>query len=255
MKAFYEHKIKNMIIFILNNVDYGAHFHDGVEIVVNPHGKFSVNIDNVKYEVNPNQILTVFPNQIHKYTDCTKEEYFLIIIKPSYISDLTNTFKTCIPKNPVIDMNETTKRLFRIIHHTYKSGTERSTKLLISAFLSLILDNQNFDKSNVQQPDTVHTVLKFCEDNYKTDINIAKVSDALHLNSSYVSHIFSDKLGISFRDYINGMRINYACELMQTTDLSVTEICYRCGFKSIRTFNRAFLKECTISPSEFKKKL
>ncbi len=61
-------------------------------------------------------------------------------------------------------------------------------------------------------------------------------------------------MGMGFGAFVNQYRIAYAEQLLLSTRLSVTEIAEACGFSTIRSFNREFLRSKTVSPSEFRKK-
>ena len=56
----------------------------------------------------------------------------------------------------------------------------------------------------------------------------------------YISHLFKDRLGIGFHEYVNMMRVNEATKLLTETTESVTDIAYQVGFSCPRSFNRAF---------------
>ena len=68
------------------------------------------------------------------------------------------------------------------------------------------------------------------------------MASRLHLSKFYISHLFSQKLHLSYSDYIRSLRISEACRLLTETSLGITEISYQVGFPTPRTFNRAFLK-------------
>ena len=62
--------------------------------------------------------------------------------------------------------------------------------------------------------------------------------------------MFSEAVGINFRRFVNELRLEYARELLTATDLPVTEIAYKSGFGSIRSFNRAFGEEYHSVPKK-----
>ena len=64
----------------------------------------------------------------------------------------------------------------------------------------------------------------------------------------------SNKLHIGFNDYINSLRVSNACKHLLKTDLSITEISEIVGFNTLRTFNRAFVKQMGITPSDYRTK-
>jgi AraC-like DNA-binding protein len=80
------------------------------------------------------------------------------------------------------------------------------------------------------------------------------MSRDLGVSRSHLSHTFSQRLGTNFRSYVNALRIDQACEMLKGTEDSVTHIAYECGFESQRTFNRVFMEQCGLSPSEYRRK-
>ena len=71
--------------------------------------------------------------------------------------------------------------------------------------------------------------------------------------SKYVlSRVFSGTFHTNFCQYVNGIRLNYACAYLENTKDSITEISLECGFESQRTFNRAFKKKYRMTPREYR---
>jgi AraC-like DNA-binding protein len=99
----------------------------------------------------------------------------------------------------------------------------------------------------------MRSVVQYCSRNFTKDLSLAILEEELHLSKYYISHLFGDKLGIRFNDYINSLRISEACKLLGNSDLSVTEISERVGFNTLRTFNRAFVKQIGLAPSEYRR--
>ena len=59
----------------------------------------------------------------------------------------------------------------------------------------------------------------------------------------------------SFNQYVNEARLGYACQRIETTDDTLTEISMDSGFGSLRTFNRVFKEKYRLTPSEYRNKL
>ena len=49
------------------------------------------------------------------------------------------------------------------------------------------------------------------------------------------------------------MRITKACRLLENTMMSVSEICYECGFNNKSNFNRIFFKAKKMTPTDYRK--
>ena len=55
-----------------------------------------------------------------------------------------------------------------------------------------------------------------------------------------------------FVQYVNRLRINLACQLLMSGELSITDICYQVGFNNLSNFNRQFLLLKEMSPSRWR---
>ena len=94
---------------------------------------------------------------------------------------------------------------------------------------------------------------------------LAHVADRLHgrieaedlyrlagLSHSQFSEAFRAAFGVSVTRYIRGQRLRRAKRLLRSTDLSVTEIAFMCGFGAISQFNAAFKAEVGIPPTRYR---
>ena len=63
----------------------------------------------------------------------------------------------------------------------------------------------------------------------------------------------NDVLSAGFTDYLNGVRIGKAKELLENTDLTVSEICAQTGFNSDQNFIRVFKKYVGMTPGQYRK--
>ena len=57
-------------------------------------------------------------------------------------------------------------------------------------------------------------------------------------------------MGIGFSDFINTLRVEHACELLEK-GRSITDVAFASGFSSIRSFNRLFSRNMGMTPTEF----
>lgn len=84
------------------------------------------------------------------------------------------------------------------------------------------------------------------------NLKITDVALAVGSNRTYVSAYFNREASTTFYDYINGLRIEYACRLLKETELSVKIIASKSGYNSPQAFIRVFTKIKGSSPTEYK---
>jgi transcriptional regulator GlxA family with amidase domain len=67
------------------------------------------------------------------------------------------------------------------------------------------------------------------------------------------SRSFRKNSGMTFVQYVNRQRIQRACELLINTNVSVTDVCFRVGYKNLSSFDRQFQVQKGISPRRFRR--
>lgn len=92
-------------------------------------------------------------------------------------------------------------------------------------------------------------------DGYVTPgLTIKELADRLHTNRTYLSKYINTTYGISFRDWITGLRIDYAKRLLvQNPKLTIADVSARSGFQSPSHFIRLFRESTNCSPAKWRK--
>ena len=102
---------------------------------------------------------------------------------------------------------------------------------------------------------TIYRIEKACKDmirNYDKPLDINKYATECNLSSSRFSHLFKECTGQSPQSYFIGVKIKKACELLENTDLSVSEIGEQVGIPDQNYFSRLFKKYTSKSPTSYK---
>ena len=87
------------------------------------------------------------------------------------------------------------------------------------------------------------------------ELSLREVSSAIGSNMKYLSLYLNNMLGLSFYEYVNKYRVEYACKLIhsmyESGRVNMTEIARQSGFNSLSSFNRYFKREVGVTPKEF----
>lgn len=84
------------------------------------------------------------------------------------------------------------------------------------------------------------------------DITLESIASCLLVSKSYLSKIFKNTTGEYFADYVRNLRINLACNLLKTTNLTNEEIVKKCGLKDVPSFYRLFKAEVGQTPNQYR---
>ncbi|WP_020526887.1 AraC family transcriptional regulator [Flexithrix dorotheae] len=88
---------------------------------------------------------------------------------------------------------------------------------------------------------------------FKEKISLDDVSSLINMSPSSFSRYFKSRANKTFSDFVIEIRIGYACKLLLEGNLSVTQIAYECGFRTLSNFNRKFKEINNNSPLGYKK--
>ncbi len=88
---------------------------------------------------------------------------------------------------------------------------------------------------------------------YQSNIKIQDLADILKFSVRHTSTVLNKLYGMSFTQKLIQKRLTVAKNLLIYTDLSITQICFDCGFQKHSFFNSCFRKQYGSTPSEFRK--
>ncbi len=94
--------------------------------------------------------------------------------------------------------------------------------------------------------------VEYINQNYDKNINLNDVAAAVNYSRSHFSFLFKTVMGQTFIEYLNRIRIEKATELLQSSNLSITDISYTVGFNTITNFNKNFKHYIGITPKAYK---
>lgn len=256
MKFF--HQFHGAPQIIHNNfLTYEAHLHFEIEIIALFDGDATLTVGEKNYTLNKGDFAIVFPNTVHSYFSKKDIDVGKFIFSPDTVPELNTVFMEKCPVSPIIPSEKAEKcGLIALAKDIIKSYSTSSSPVQ-NAYLTLLAGKilelcelENREKSNHK---IIDNIFDYCQKNYTNQITQQDVAAALHISESHLSHIFGSKIKINFRNYINILRTNKACRLILQTDKNIVAISDECGFSSIRSFNRAFVRNVGMTPTQYRK--
>jgi len=231
------------------------HFHDAIEIIFTTSGSGTAICNGVKHHHKPGSVFFAASNEVHYFTDRTDDITGLVVdIEPHILLGSVSQLKDAAPisriwENPAMD-----HKLWGLVDFIIKNQFELNQETLTaltSALLMLLLECVELEKTKTTNS-TITKILDYCQEHCAEPISLETLAQELDLSISHISRIFSHKLKISFSDYINGLRLNTAVNLMNTSNITITKAAAYAGFPTIRTFNRVFIEQYGITPSQYR---
>ncbi len=178
--------------------------------------------------------------------------------------DLTREIRTSYPGIPVIMM--TAYHHESIIFKALRMGmTDYIRKPLSLKYLKKRVAEVLEGKSTHADEETgsvgkekdflMDGIGEYIENNYMKDLTLDRLAKSAGQNKYDFCKDFKSRFGKSCISYLNDIRIRKAAELLGNHDLSITDIAFSIGFRSLEHFNRLFKEQYKICPRDYRKSL
>jgi AraC-like DNA-binding protein len=100
----------------------------------------------------------------------------------------------------------------------------------------------------------VATILEYLMHHYLEEIDLKKLASLVNMAEGSLCRFFKMKVGITLFEYLNKIKVEYACKLLMDPDLNILNICLDSGFNNLSHFNKQFRKITGVTPSEYRKR-
>ena len=136
----------------------------------------------------------------------------------------------------------------------YKLPIRANIYLMMTALLRYYCGSKNeLDRMIYHNVMRLRPVITYIAEHYKEKIYIETLSDMITVSPDYFTKMFKDSIGRTPIDYINGLRINRAMQMLATTDISVNDISDGLGFSNSNYFHKIFKQYMDTSPAAYRK--
>ncbi len=115
-----------------------------------------------------------------------------------------------------------------------------------------VSSDKNISPSECQQY-FIEKAIKYIKDHFKEKLTLKKVASVVYMNPKYFSQVFKKEIGVSFSEYVNTLKIQHACRLLETTDFPAYRISMECGFSDPSYFSRVFSNQMNMTPQTYRK--
>jgi len=148
---------------------------------------------------------------------------------------------------PLIKLLETQKGLTRII------TLLNCLNILAQGEEYIFLSTQEVKPLNTKHKERIDRIFQFTMDNFTEPIQLSEVAKIADMSIPAFCNYFKKSTKKKYIDFLNEVRIGYACNLLVDTQTSIVDACYQSGFSTIANFNKQFLKIRKMTPSKYRK--
>jgi AraC-like DNA-binding protein len=114
------------------------------------------------------------------------------------------------------------------------------------------LSTRSMDTSNNKYRQRLDAVFQFTISHFQQPITLTEVAQIAHMSITAFCRYFKTSTKKSYIEFLNEIRIGYACKLLQDTDKTIVDICYESGFNTAVHFNKQFIKLKKMTPGKYR---
>ena len=234
---------------------FSTKFHSHLEIMCVLDGCIKASIDKKDYIIKSGEFCVVFPFVLHSYEYAPDAAFRLIMVAPKQIPEIEKELYSVKPETPCYQLDRNIAMVTENIVRCMDQGDSISEKMAYGYTIALvgeILQRSSLTDANEKKSNAIKDLLIYCNSHFTEEINVSTAAAACFVSESLVSKVFSKEIGCSFRTYVNSLRIDYACRLLEKTDMRIIDVMYACGFRNQTSFNRVFLEICRQTPRQYR---
>lgn len=242
------------------------HWHDHYEIEYIMSGNGKQVLNGVEYPLTSGSLHFLTPTDFHEIITDQRLE----IIKFNFREDNVDSFIL----STLIGLCGNTSMIFSgkekqvlesllsvSLEHTelYKGSQyyPQMIKKLLECILLNIIEHWGTSGSNIEndsQGNNIQKVLLYIHKHFKENLELKTVADVVHYSPQHMSKLFHKTMGITFKEYVTNLRMNYASELLINTQIEIAQIGREAGFGTRQNFTKEFNLFYSCSPSEYRQK-
>lgn len=247
------------------------HWHEEAELLLAVGGDVMVRINDRTFHLAEGEVAYIEPYALHAcYKAGSKTCSFLaLVFRPEVISvgrsgALYDTYVAPVERGEVRFLSHMTHELSWQRHVIELVASSRQYKLVpydrsdlfIRSILYSIWSELFLHADMNSKPSQTYTrlapALEYIYQNYKYPITIEEMAEKVSLSVSRFSYLFREHLHVSPVAHLLQYRLHQSSILLQSTDLTVAEIAFECGFDNLSNFNRQFKSNFGCTPTAYR---
>ena len=236
------------------------HWHRSIEIFMVFEGHLKFYLNDLEQELNPGEFVLVNSNEIHAIDSPEPNKTVVIQIPLKTFSDyftgeqyIRFTHESKKQDVQVVDLIQEMFAAYGKKETGYdmrvKSGYYMLLYLLVSVYRELDVKDELLKQN--RKLNKLTPITNYMKEHYREELSLEALAEVFGYAPAYISRMFQKYAGINYKDYLQGVRVEYAFAELNRAEHTVSEVAFHHGFPSSRAFSKAFQKKYGMLPSAY----
>lgn len=251
------------------------HYHDGYEIDLIVRAKFQLFVRDENFMIGERDLVFIDEYDLHKlvYSTSHAHDLYVLNFKKSFLQPF---LKACggaslldeLREKPVSRVNLNPQQFDRVrslfddlcrlyqnvgrISEARREGLLRCALFLLLEAVRTLLPDVREAVANPKQ-EQARRLIHYLDEHFSEDITLERLESLFFLSRYHICHLFKEVTGFSLFYYLQHRRVIEAQRLLRTPQANVSDVCFRCGFRSAQQFYKVFKKLTHQTPRDYAK--
>lgn len=257
------------------------HEHETLELVYIASGAIQMSYYKTKHDPQPKTV-TVHENQFMiirpgvKHIQCIQNQAHMMVLElrhdnphlPADVYITGSEFVALIPEayqvlqkldcvsvfTDIQDVKRIFGKLLALLYNNQHGKTDEYFAVHYELYLKQLfveIFKCINTKTDVKYNRYIQYVLSFIQKNYGNQIAVSQIAQNLDLSPIYLNAVFKKEIGQSIQEYLISVRIEKAKKLLLEQTQTISSVAKKVGYKTLRSFELAFIKRVGISPTAY----
>ncbi|WP_304408341.1 AraC family transcriptional regulator, partial [Bacteroides acidifaciens] len=136
--------------------------------------------------------------------------------------------------------------------------------ILLLSLLQIMATNDNrkylttshyIPSPSIMRNERMEKVIAYLNKHYTESVGLDEIASYTAMNPTAFCRYFKENTGKTFKEYVLDMRIGYACKLLNSSVMNISQISATCGFESPVHFNRIFKRVTGMTPTIYREQM
>lgn len=250
------------------------HIHHKYEIYYEIEGTRRYFIEDAAYIVNAGSVVLIGENQIHKTASVgdTPSSRIVMNFSGEYLDKLVELFPDVdffsflseehnhLLSNITVKQQNHIHSMLQQLLTLQEETTPESDAIRKMLLATLLLELKEMCKQQQAQGGEngrvsnhiVDQIQAYIAEHYAEKLTLTGIASQFYISPYYLSRLFKKSINLSLIEYINGVRIKAAQNLIEKTNESISDISEKTGFLTTAHFRRVFKDATGLSPQQYR---
>lgn len=237
------------------------HWHRSVEIFAVCGGELEFHIDDRLWKLKAGEFMIVNSNEIHSVDAPLPNETVVLQIPLKLFENYFTGEQFVWFSHEPGRRDERFMELVRELYEVYsekRCGYDMKVNSIFYHIMYLLVKDYRItevDQEHMRRNRNLNRlsrITSYMKENYTGDLSLEEAARVFGYSPTYLSRMFQKYAGITFKNYLQSIRLEYALKDLDSGGYSITEVAMRNGFSESKALARAFRKKYGMLPSEYR---